>query len=528
MLFTPTSVKKVWFITFEYSGLIKVGGLGEAVRNMVRSLTKREIKVTVLMPSHGRHLDNNRGFNLTPINFKACGDRIGINGKRYHYCLGAEETYKDNARIIMFKGLDTPTGLIFDSWFPYSNVEEKAALLARAVVEYSKINGLPDLIHAHDWHSSIAAILLKDFAERSGYETPFVYTVHLSSTKCFPWHYISEKWTGLRDRYHPIWRIWRHELESYSDLWNSVGGCIEHFAMLESDVFTTVSWNYMSSLLHKYGQWLREKTFVIYNSTDWSKEEVINWLINKYGTINKEIITPKLIDNAKKYALSTKGWIEKNRSIFIVTGRLAYQKGFDIAVKAIDFSPSAALLILGLPVGDINYEHYLEWLVNSKAGKVMLLKGILPRKLYMSLHYIATALVMPSRWEPFGMSAIEAMAIGIPVIASAVGGLKEIVEDLRANEIGTGVLIPSESSKSLGIMMETFANIFGKFRPELIPDRYIRYIVEKHGVKYPNKVKKHCIERVNKKFRLNNVGEMLVNCYEKARKMAYYRAISMR
>jgi Glycogen synthase len=187
----PEAVGKVYLLTFEYAGLVKVGGLGEAVRQYATALARRGVDVTVLMPSHGRHLDPNRGFPLSPLDFRVCGDRRGLDGRPYPYCLGAEGTEVAGVKVVMFKGLDTATGLVFDRWYPYENVEEKAALFARAVVSYAERYGLPDLIHANDWHSGLAGIALRDYAERKGLAIPLVYTIHLSSGYSFPWHYTS-------------------------------------------------------------------------------------------------------------------------------------------------------------------------------------------------------------------------------------------------------------------------------------------------------------------------------------------------
>lgn len=53
MIIAPSQIKKVWIITFEYAGLKKVGGLGEAVKNVSIALGNLGYEVTVIMPSHG-------------------------------------------------------------------------------------------------------------------------------------------------------------------------------------------------------------------------------------------------------------------------------------------------------------------------------------------------------------------------------------------------------------------------------------------------------------------------------------------
>ncbi|WP_317896263.1 glycogen/starch synthase [Pyrofollis japonicus] len=506
-LYAPPSIHRVWHITFEYPRIAKVGGLAEAVRSMVRGLVSRGYDVTVIMPSHGVHLNPNRGFWLRALDFEASGTRIGIDGSHYHYRIGAEEARLDGARIILFKGLDTSTGLVFDAPYPYDNAEEKAALLTRAVTAFAEQHGLPDLVHVHDWPTVLAGVALKDLGERKGLAIPLVYTIHLSGGKCFPWHYASEAWSGLQDRLHPVWRVVRHEYLSYRQLWDSLGGCLEAFGVHESDLFTTVSYGYLDELLKKYGEWLRPKTCVVYNSTDWRVDEVREWLRNRYGTDDRRTLRWRLVVEAQQQCSDKWGWIEPGDGpLYITSGRMTSQKGFDIALQALEYEPRAKLLVLGLPVGDHGYEAWIRGLAAKYSGRAAVLKCRLDPMMYKALFYVATGFVAASRWEPFGIVAVESLAVGTPVIASAVGGLKEIVIDLRRDPVnGTGLLVEPENPWALGDAMRTLANI-------------VEYS------ELSERVRENCVRRVDTTFRIGATTTMLLRCYEKARQMAYYRA----
>ncbi|CCC82032.1 glycogen/starch synthase [Thermoproteus tenax] len=513
----PEAIRKVYILTFEYGGLIKVGGLGEAVRQYAAALARRGYSVTVLMPSHGRHLDPNRGFPLRPLDFAACGERRGLDGRIYPYCIGAEETEADGARIVMFKGLDTPTGLVFDKWYPYDNVEEKAALFARAVVAYAERYGLPDLVHANDWHSGLAGVALKDYAERSGVALPLVYTVHLSSGYAFPWHYASSDWASISDRPHLVWRVCCHKWERYSDVWNSVGGTAEAFAAVEADALSSVSWGYLNEFLSKYGEWMRGKSCVLYNATDWRLEEA-------------EAHFARLAPDGSPWRLveavpHMEGRLDRDGSLFVAVGRATSQKGLDVAVKALDYAPSARLLVLAVSVGDRGYEDYLKELVRARPGRAAITFARVPKDLYMALIYASTALVMPSRWEPFGISAIEAMAVGTPVIATAVGGLPEVVRDFRAGE-GTGLVVPPEDAYSVGLAMEYLARWLWRGNPNEVPDPAMR-AAARRWPRYIPDLKRYISAYVDERFREKNLYEQLKDCYERARLMAYYRAITL-
>lgn len=476
---------------------------------MAKALVSHGLRVTIMMPSHGVHLNPERGFKPQPLEFATRGWRIGVDGAEYHYHIGAEEAWINGVQLILFKGLDAQTGLILDSRYPYENAEEKSALLARAVEAYAEKYGLPDLVHVHDWESVLAGVAVKDLGERRGLAIPMVYTVHLSSQVSFPWHYASELWAGLKNRPHPVWKVWRHEWVEYRSLWDSIGGCVELFGIIESDVFTTVSWSYMEELLARYGQWLRGKSHVVYNSTDWRVEEVASWLKARFGTENRVSLRWVLVGEVENLCRDRLGWLDKKGPLFIATGRLTYQKGFDVAIKALEYTYTPRLLILGIPVGDTEYENVLRLLASRYQGRVEIISCRLDPMLFKALHYVATSMVVPSRWEPFGIVAVEAMSMGTPVVASNLGGLSEIVVDFRRDQVdGTGILVPSDNPKELAEALELTVKTV------------------EQDPQAGERIRINCVRRVDSKFRLENVWKALIDCYEKARVMAYYRASS--
>ena len=482
-MYAPERIRRVFILAMEMAGLVKVGGLGEAVRQYAVGLARRGYDVFVLMPSHGRHLDPSRGFDLYPLDFRACGERRGLDGRTYQYCIGAELTFVEGVKVVMFKGLDYATGHVFDRWGVYEYAEEKASLLARAAVAFAERFGLPDLVHVNDWPTVLAGVALKDLAERRGVALPLLFTVHLSWDYRFPWHYA--EWSGLSNREHLVWRVCCHRRERYDAVWDEGWGSVERFGVVEADAVSTVSYGYLEELMKKYGGWIREKSCVVYNSTDWSLDDV-------KGVSEGDVW--RLVEEVER--MGVVGGLDRRGVLFLAVGRLTSQKGLDLAVRALDYAPDARLLILGIPAGDWSYEEYLKRLVWERRGRSALSTARLPQRLYKALHYVAKALVMPSRWEPFGISAIEAMALGTPVIATKVGGLPEIVEKY-------GILVEPEDVEGLGKAMEAVAS--GRYKPP--PREYI--------VKY-----------VDSKFRLTHTVEMLEKCYEKARQFAYFRGLS--
>ncbi len=523
-LVAPRSIRRVWILTFELSPIVKVGGLGEAVRSFARSLASEGLDVTVMMPSHGRHLDlgvRNR-YGLRPLDFMICGERRGLDGKGYGYCLGAEEGQVDNIRVIMFKGLDYVTGSVFDSWHPYSYVEEKAAMLTRAIKAFSWNEVPPDLVHVNDWHTVLAGVALRDEFEKRGFAIPVLFTIHLSGSPSFPWHYASPNWAGLDEDPHLVWRVWRHELVLNKALWDSVGGNVELFGVHSADAVQTVSYSYLEELKGKYGTWIAGKSCVAYNSTDWSIDEVDAWLKSNYGSINREVA----YEIIERYVRpGSMGSVDStDRPLVLFAGRLTSQKGADLAVRALDHAPSVNLVLLGIPVGDYGYEQYLRSLISERNGRVIMTTNRVPDMAYRALVRLSSAVVVPSRWEPFGLVAVESLAVGTPVIATSVGGLREIVTDLRSGH-GDGLLTRPEDPVELGNAMESLAHIMWDHDISKVPIPELRTMAKENPT-LDSDISSFAMSRVERDFRPSSTAKQLLKCYELARTMAYYRAIS--
>ena len=524
-LFAPTSVGRVWIVSFEYSGVASLGGLGEAVRAKAEMLARRGKSVTVFMPSHGRYLDPilRAKVGLRDSSFSECGYRRGVDGLYYHYCLGAEETVLNGVRLVLFKGLDRATRSVFDEWSIYSNVEEKASLLARAMRAYTQRSAeLPDLIDVNDWHSVLAGVTVRQEAERRGLAIPLVYTIHLSGSPSFPWHYASQDWSGLHNGPHLVWRVVRHEVEYYSSVWDSTGGNVEAFGVHEADLVVTVSFSYLrEELVGRYGDWILGKSCVVYNPTSLRVEDAELWVKERYGDIHGGVewrLVEELLSRYRRW-----GYISGDGVLLVALGRLTWQKGFDVAVRALDYAPTVRLLVLGLEVGDYSFEAELRRLVEERSGRVAVILDRLPVDLRNAVVRLAKATIAPSRWEPFGLVAVESMALGTPVVASAVGGLKEVVLDLRGDDRGTGLLVKPGDPRELGLAMESIALLMSGEAPEKIPLAELRRLA---GVNAESRVRGNCVKLVDEYFREPAVYGMLESCYERARQMAYYRAVA--
>lgn len=133
-----------------------------------------------------------------------------------------------------------------------------------------------------------------------------------------------------------------------------------------------------------------------------------------------------------------------DEKIVLFAGRLNLQKGVSAllasAVRVLEQQPKTRYLVVGEP-DSRGFGATVDGMLADLPGvrqRVTLL-GKLPRRQLAALYQVADVAVVPSVYEPFGYAAIEAMAAGVPIVATRVGGLAEIVEDGE-----TGFLIPVE------------------------------------------------------------------------------------
>jgi len=134
------------------------------------------------------------------------------------------------------------------------------------------------------------------------------------------------------------------------------------------------------------------------------------------------------------------------RSGLVFAGRLTSQKALHVALAALERVPNVELTIIGEgPERERLERHAREAGLNGRVH----FAGSLPRQQVLESLARAQAAVLPSDWENFPHAAVEALAVGTPLVATAVGGVGEIVVD-GVN----GLLVPPGSPEALGAALE--------------------------------------------------------------------------
>ncbi len=552
---SSSDIKNVWMLTFESRPIVKVGGLGEVPPNLAVGLAKRGINVSIIMPSHA---EPGRREEEIKARFKIDGTEVSLGAKEWK-----------NVRFLLFSG-----GVLSDERvYSEETMMDKVILLSKSVAwllrNSSKVGiSRPDVIHFHDWHSVVSLLKVRQVFEAGGGKRPaLIYHIHLLIKRKIDVGLLEK--AGIPSDFTHNIRVGGIEVRvTLNEALKRANYIAERLGALESDLFVTVSRTYLredkDGVLNSLGWDLENKSGVIYNGTDWRYSIVYENVIKSHMEKLQQYIGKK--DQYKRYELRkyfllkaigslppgeprqldeklfemikekfgppfyADGRVEPflhDGPLAITTGRLTRQKGIDVFAEAIPIVlrelGSAKFVFLVLPVwGGEEYADMLIDLARRYPYNVRVVFGIAP-SIYHLAHISADVFVAPSRWEPFGIMALEAMVTGNPVVASAVGGLKEIVLDLRKYGLrGTGLHVsPGDHYELADAIRDLLALMEGSRTGEVdryaskIGDKRLREILEKE-IDAEAVIRKSAIDRVETTFTWDNASEMALAVYRRA------------
>ena len=203
-----------------------------------------------------------------------------------------------------------------------------------------------------------------------------------------------------------------------------------------------------SYLIDGFEWWLTyesKRVVVASNSMRYEIEEHFHVPSEKIDVIPNAIDIERFQRHVDRVQVRSKYGVGMDEKLILFIGRLVPQKGVEHMIKAVPDvvreHPEARFMI----IGEGWSRGYLESLVASMScGDKVRFVGFLPDQDLVDLTLSADVLVVPSSYEPFGIVALEGMAAGVPVVASNVGGLSEIIEHDK-----TGVLVYPRNPRSI-------------------------------------------------------------------------------
>jgi starch synthase len=558
-------VRRVWMLSYECAGIAQAGGLGEAVGGLARTLVSDyHQKVTVILPSHGRQLDQGlrEDYSLREeAQFIAHGYRLGTNGVNYEFLSGVERGVKDGVEYVLVKGLDRATSRWLDDRLLYDHdlTLEKMALFSRTLKLYFEFllstrrrKELPGLIHANDWHMVPAAVAVRQSLMERGIRVPLVFTVHLLSRTSLPWHYASEDWCGIKDLPQPPSKVSKRvQSPSYRQVWE--GQCrdsLERFGCFEADYVTSVSRSYLTRDVMDYvGPVIKGKSGHIYNGCDWDPEQIRSIVFSEKNErlrsqsdtrrmnrwdLRSFLLTQALAqvsDVSETDSRKTVKPFKADGPMILMTGRLSPQKGVDLLLDAVprvtEAIPDVRFVLFLLPSGNRDEMRAIRNDSSAYPNNVRILFAQ-HRPTYLMSYMAADVFAMPSRSEPFGISALEAMITGNPVVGTDVGGISETVLDIEEHgDKGTGILFPSDDTKALAdslisvlwMMQVDEQTLLGETEPAKlatgIPVKAVAQMVSQNH-QAGSRIRENCMSRVEQNFRWKNAGQSAMHTYHTA------------
>lgn len=414
---TPTIVH----LTAEYSPFARSGGLAEAVMGLANFQVRAGADVVVFMPLYRTVRDH--APDLAPLG-RAIGVDLGFRTEEVRFF---REVHPPKGPKVVF--VDIPSafargGLYGEGGRDYVDNARRFALFSRAVLDaIPRLIVGPVLIHAHDWHTSLALMYMRSYEPlRARYaDTPTVLSVHNAGYQGhFPASMLNE--CGIPPEVYDF----RH-LEWYGRINSLKGG------LTFADMVVTVSPTHAQELrtagggfgLHEVFQNLGRRFTGITNGID---QSAWNPATDDQITARYSIEDPS--NKARcKAALQRSFGLPQRRKVplFGFTGRIVAQKGLDLLLGSHHiWTLDAQFVFLG--GGDARYERGLLALAQARPKQVGVQLDFTDR-LEHRLMAGADIFLMPSQYEPCGLTQLRAQRYGSLPVGRRVGGIADTIED---------------------------------------------------------------------------------------------------
>ncbi len=408
---------RVLMVAAEVAPLAKVGGLADVMGALPRALLERGVDVAVAMPCYRgvREQVNARESGSFPV---PVGDEEvrctvfegTLPQSEVPLYLLAHDPYFDRPQIYGEGGTD------------YEDALERFVFLSRGALGLPAILGWePDIVHAHDWHTALVPVYMRDGVGPLGART--VFTIHnLAYQGFFP----PERAHAMRLSDGTL-----EDLHHWGQL-NLLKGGIR-----SADLITTVSPTYAREILRS-GDGLKEVLEAradalvgVLNGVDyrvWDPErDALLWRSYSASDLSGKATNKQRLQETLKLVQSP-----STPLVGMVT-RLVEQKGLELVVEALERMLALDLQFVFLGAGDPRYEAFLVKAAERYPGRVAVHIGF-SEELAHRIEAGCDMFLMPSKYEPCGLNQLYSLRYGTVPVVRATGGLADTVrEGARGN-----------------------------------------------------------------------------------------------
>ncbi len=337
----------------------------------------------------------------------------------------------------------------------YSDNAERFGLFSRAVIEASKVLGVPDVFHVHDWQAAMLAVLLRStyYFDPVLRHVPVVLTIHNAGYQgWFPPQTVEKLLLP--------WDMFTFEKLEQDDQVNFLKGGIVY-----ADALTTVSRTYADEIqTPEFGNGLegalRQRSgdlFGILNGVDYEEwDPAVDPHIAAHYTADN-LTGKKECRRDLLHAFGLKGIADETAVIGVVS-RFATQKGFDLIVESMDRLVQEDMVLVMLGNGEEYYERLLVEMAERYPAKVR----VQVKYDIVMAHKVEAGsdmFLMPSRYEPCGLNQIYSLKYGTVPVVRATGGLADTIDEQPMSRNGFKFY-----GYTAGDLMDALQRALGAFR----------------------------------------------------------------
>ncbi len=442
---------QIVFASAECAPFVKTGGLGDVAGSLPAALVRAGAEVIVMVPKYATIKDEYKA------QMEHFSDFYVSLGWRNEYC-GLEKLEHDG---VTYMFIDNERYFARDYPYGFFDDGERFAFFSKAITE--SLQHLPagfecDILHCNDWQTALAPVFLREFYQGLPlYER--VKTVFSIHNVAFQGQFSDTVMEDILGVAHIPAAATQLRCDACSI--NYMLGAL-HYA----DAITTVSPTYANEIqTPEFGEGLdgvlRERSYAlqgILNGIDVTgfdpatdKRIAANYTVEDRS--GKAVCKAKLQEEL--------GFeVRDDRPLMVMVTRLTRQKGMDLVMYALDRILSGGVQVAVLGTGDRDYEDGLRYFQDKYPG-TMAARIEFDPALSQRMYAAADMFLMPSKFEPCGLSQIIAMRYGTLPIVRETGGLKDTVQPY--NEFtgeGTGFSFTNFNGDEMGDAVFRAARLF--------------------------------------------------------------------
>lgn len=422
-------MKQILMVSSEAIPYIKTGGLADVVGSLPRYINGNEYDMRVILP---KYACMDAKF-LPELQF-VCHFYVNLSWRRQYAGI-----FKSEYKGVTYYFVDNE--YYFAGGNPYNNIYEdveKFAFFSKAVLQaLPLINFCPDVIHCNDWQTGLVPVFLKNVFGQDVFYANIKTICTIHNMKFQGRWMVNEvkDITGLPDCLFTA-----DKLESYGEANYLKGGCVY------ADAITTVSPRYALDIATAEGgegldglmSARRNELYGIVNGIDYNEFDPMT-----DAAIYKNFSTDNVIEGKRenKKALQREMGLPEKEDAFVIgmVSRMTEQKGFDLVAYVMEemlSSMHVQFVVLG--TGEHRFEEMFGYFQSKYPDKISSYIGYSEEKAH-KIYASCDAFLMPSQFEPCGLSQMMAMRYGTIPIVRETGGLADTVDPYNEFEnTGTG------------------------------------------------------------------------------------------